>query len=128
MKTMEPKPRSGAILIGVLACLGTVVVLVGISLQTSLRSRAEATMQRQILQTDLLCQAGVLRAVNQLQRDPVYRGERWEPNLDIARFAFASVDIAIDSTDPHQSKIKIVATLGQTKDNSHRVQRTYETP
>jgi type II secretory pathway pseudopilin PulG len=121
------EPRYGTVLICVLACLGIVIALVLSMIQSSLRGRHEVRMQRQLLQTELLCEAGVQRAVHKYSSSRDYVGERWSPKLGIPSFQYVAVEIRIKPTSSGASQIQaeVVASLASSEDSNDRMQRSH---
>ena len=127
MKKSTLKSRSGTVLICVLACLGIVITLVMTTVQTSLRGRREVRMQRQLIQTELLCEAGVQRAVRQFGKWQEYKGETWLPKLGTRSFENAIIEIRIGPSqqDAQSMRAEVVATLASTADSHDRMQRSH---
>jgi hypothetical protein len=83
-------------MVGVLVCMAIVGSLVGWIAKDAVSARRETKLRLQLLQTDRLLDAGILRAVIQSERDPDYDGESWNPEFQIAgQNANASVTILI---------------------------------
>lgn len=133
MTRLKPRlsPRRGTVLICVLACMGIVVALVLSTTQSSLRGRREVRMQRQLLQTELLCEAGVLRAKQQFEQSPDYVGEQWTPNLGISSFQYAAIEIRIKpisgetTGEAKQLQAEVIASLASSENSSDRMQRSH---
>ncbi len=127
MNQLKSRSRSGTILICVLACLGIVIALVMTTMQSSLRGRREVRMQRQLIQTEFLCEAGVQRAVQQLKRSPEYKGEKWFPNLSSTAFGNAAIEIRIEPSmdDINTLHAQVIATLANSADSNDRMQRSH---
>ena len=123
----QSNPRVGTVLICVLACLGVVIAFVLSTTQSSLRGRREVRMQRQLLQTDLLCEAGVLRAKQQFNKSSDYVGEKWTPDLAVTSFDYASVEIRIKpmSGEANQRQAEVIASLASSEDSTDRMQRSH---
>ena len=127
MNQMKSRSRSGTILICVLACLGIVIALVMTTMQSSLRGRREVRMQRQLIQTEFLCEAGVQRAVQQLKKAPEYKGEIWIPKLGSTSFENAAIEIRIEPSmdDINTLRAQVIATLANSADSNDRMQRSH---
>ena len=111
------RARSGTILICVLACLIVTSALLVNMLQTVLRDRREVRLDRQLRQTELLCEAGVMRAADKLQSSSDYDGETWTPNLGQTPWSDASVEIRVTSTEGAPGKhVEVIARLGHDSD------------
>ena len=127
MNQMKSRSRSGTILICVLVCLGIVITLVMTTMQSSLLGRREVRMQRQLIQTEFLCEAGVQRAVQQLKKTPEYKGEKWFPKLGSTSFENAVIEIRLEpSTDAINTlRAEVIATLANSADSNDRMQRSH---
>ena len=90
--------RRGAVLICVLGCIATILVVGAMAAQFALRARIEARTQRSWLQAQLLAEAGVTRAVQQLKSNSDYTGEAWTPDFQgTSQFESASIAIEVRS-------------------------------
>lgn len=78
MLLARPASRSGAILICVLACLAIVTAMVTATIRSALRSHVEVRSQRDLRQTELVLEAGILRARQQVAASRDYAGEIWQ--------------------------------------------------
>ena len=123
----KSNPRSGTVLICVLACLGIVTVLVMTTMQSSLRGRREVRMQRQLIQTEFLCEAGVKRAVQQLKRSPEYKGEKWLPKLGTTSYEHAAIEIRIEPAKENANSLRaeVVASIADSANSNNRMQRSH---
>ncbi len=127
MNQVKSRSRSGTVLICVLACLGIVIALVMTTMQSSLRGRREVRMQRQLIQTEFLCEAGVQRAVQQLKRSPEYKGEKWFPKLGSTSFGNAAIEIRIEPSQEvvNTLRAEVFATLADSAESNDRMQRSH---
>lgn len=110
--------RSGALLICVLVCLLVSSAMVTATTRSALQSRRNVRLQHQMRQTELLLDAGVLRAASQLQRSDRYQGETWRPDSEWIPFDDPLVEIRIlrvEKTDD-STRVEVVATLGTQGD------------
>lgn len=77
-RSIGPKSRRGA---AALVCTMTAAVvflaIAGVAVRSSLRARQERKLEKDLLQLEFLCDAGVLRAEEQLAKSPEYTGETW---------------------------------------------------
>ena len=119
--------RTGVVLICVLACLGIVISMVMVTLQSSLRARNAIRLQRQLLQTELLCEAGVKRAVQQFEKSDAYRGETWHPNSVALSFEHAVIEIKLQPSAESAKSIlaEVVASLASSANSADRMQRSH---
>lgn len=133
MKRTERSDRKGVILICVIACLAVSSVLVALAVQSSLRGRREARLQLQLRQTELLCEAGVMRAAKQFQNSASYSGEQWRPELNLENYHDAVVEILVseseqvteDSKPTLEKNVTVIAKLDSYLDQDGPMQRTH---
>ncbi len=87
----------------------------------------EVRMHRQLLQTELLCEAGVKRAVEQIHKSVAYRGEKWIPKRISKVFEYSEVEIKIEPSldDANLLRAEIVAALGSSSNSHDRMQRSH---
>lgn len=85
----------GAVLICVLACLVIVGSLVATSLSMHSRSRRESKRIVQLRQVELLLDAGVARAIAQMQRSKEYTGETWALPPAVVGIDGALIEISV---------------------------------
>lgn len=104
--------RCGAVLICVLACLLVATSLVTAMAANALRFRREVRVQHQLRQTELLLDAGVLRAARLLRDSADYRGESWRPESAIGRFDHPRVEIRVETIDSQTRRVEVIASLG----------------
>ncbi|QDV24555.1 hypothetical protein [Aureliella helgolandensis] len=128
--------RRGAVLIAVLACLMICASLTATALHQSLRSRRETKNSLRVRQTELLLQAGMRRATQQLQISSEYSGEHWDVSEALAEWDAANLQIECtrleglqadqDATETNDSlfEVSIVATLGNAELLDHQIQRS----
>jgi type II secretory pathway pseudopilin PulG len=133
MKRHPREAREGVVLVCVIACLVVAAALVALAVQSSLRGRREARLQLQLRQTELLCEAGVLRAAKQLETSDHYSGEQWLPELDLENYHDAAVAIEVtdgdQGTSPSQASTKnvvVIAKLDSYLDQDGPMQRTHK--
>lgn len=107
----ERKDRAGAVMIVVLACLTIVSALLMLVCRNALTARRETRLRYQMQQTELLLDAGILRARKQIQNSPDYSGETWRPKNAFERFDNPAVRIAVE-TVADEKRITVVASLG----------------
>lgn len=102
------RKRCGSITICVLACLIIVVSMVGWIARDAVSARRETKLRLQMIQTDRLLDAGILRAVRKSEDEPEYSGETWSPKLQLAeQDAEAAVTISVQ-----QDTISVTARMG----------------
>ncbi len=131
MKRNNSHPRRGVVLVCVIACLAVSTVLIALSIQSALRSRREARLHLQLRQTELLCEAGVLRATQKLRDDAAYTGEQWSPPLATDSYHSPSVLIEViaapansDLGTQTNATVSITAKLDSHLDQDGPMQRS----
>lgn len=131
MSRQKSEARRGLVLICVIGCLVVCSVLIALTVQSSLRGRRESRLQLQLRQTELLCEAGVMRAAKQMETSEDYTGEQWHPELNLENYHDAVVDIrvaTVDQVEPsNQStkKVTVIAKLDSYLDQDGPMQRTH---
>ncbi len=131
MNKPHRKPRSGALLICVLVCMLVASAMVTATTRSALQSRRNVRLQHQMRQTELLLDAGVLRAASQLQLSDDYEGETWRPTNALDRFDNPLVEIRISSGEQKDDsrRVEVIASLGISDDpqkiNASRTRRTH---
>jgi len=132
MKRQRREARGGLVLVCVIACLVVSSALVALAVQSSLRGRRETRLQLQLRQTELLCEAGVIRAKKQFEKAENYVGEQWRPELNSENFHDAVVEIEVTNVDQDTSqsnksskKVTVIAKLDSYLDQDGPMQRTH---
>ena len=110
--------RGAAMIVLVLTCLLVVSALVGSMTHATLGARRVVRMEHQMRQTELLLDAGVLRATGQLKVDSEYSGESWQPATSLERFQGPHVAIRVTTAadEPRARLIEVTASLGAGAD------------
>lgn len=121
---MNPKKqkRSGVVLICVLACLAIVSAILTMTCKSAIAARRETKLRAQLQQTELLLDAGVLRAAEQLRKSKGYSGETWKPTKAFKNDESPIVEITVEPTDGSVTTITVMAKLKgeQTTQRSHQ--------
>ena len=122
--------RSGVILIAALVCLLILTSIIGTMLQTSLRSRRQLRSQRDLIQCELLLQAGLDRAAFRLSGENDYEGETWDVSAeDIVGNGGGQVTIeASRESDDEPWNVRVVAEYPVGSEHSIRRSRTATIP
>lgn len=89
------RSRRGAVMIVALVAAAIVSTLIAAGISVSLRQRQERKTERDRVQLELLCDAGVARGWNQIRSNPDYRGEHWLDIDGLTHGARMTVDIEI---------------------------------
>lgn len=92
--------RSGTVLLVAMASIVVVTAIAGAVAASTLRTRQSRKTERDMVQLELLCDAGILRARQQIAKNPSYTGEEWQ--LDSASLGNGEWSIAI-AIDPDPS-------------------------
>jgi len=95
-------------MICVIACMVVVGSLLAIIAKDALLARRETRTRWQMMQTQRLLDAGILRATLRARQDPAYSGETWHPKLGLTnKTPHAQVVISVD-----QSTTSVTASIG----------------
>ena len=107
--------RRGTLVVCVLICLLITGSLAAATTHAALRWRRSIRLEQQLRQTELLLDAGILRAAMQLRSSTDYRGETWRPSRESVGFESPVVEIKVtDGDGPASRQVEIVAELGAT--------------
>ena len=120
------KRRSAVVLVCVLACLAVVSAILLMTCKSAIAARRETKLRVQLQQTELLLDAGILRAAEQLRNSDDYAGETWKPTQAFSNYESPIVEIAINVQPDRDGNplrnITVVAKLTgeQTTQRSHQ--------
>ena len=108
--------RGAALLVVVLTCLLVVSGIARAMTHNTIRCRRAARTELQMRQTELLLDAGILRAARQLNVDPEYHGESWQPGSAFDQFGQPRVEIRVSAnpSDAPMRMIVVVASFSKT--------------
>lgn len=128
VKLIHRRPRDsgrpGAILICVLVCLAIVTAMVTATIRSALQAHLQVRQQWALRQTELVLEAGIMRARQQVAANPDYEGEIWELADDtLPGETPAKIEIVVERADESRS-VRVIARLGA--ESKQRVQRSYE--
>ena len=129
-RSCRPAPgrRSGAVLVVALACMVVVMGVLGAMLQGALRCRRQMHLQRDLVQTELLVQAGIDRAAISALGNPNYRGETWIlAPADIVAAGEGRVSIKITDQSDRGRRVTVVAEYPYGAEQSVRRTRSFVT-
>ena len=127
MKRSVPAPRRGAVLIAVLVCLAIVMMLMLGAVQISVRQQRQVRQHLQLEQTRWLLDAGISRAISQLQSQPEYRGETLSVTSGRMKELPATVEIAITATEKvDQFRLRVTARTDRVEETNPSMQRSLE--
>lgn len=123
---MRRKPnRQGSVLVCIIACMIVVTAIAAASIQATLRARRETKIDLQVVQVELLCQAGILRARTQADSNKDYRGEQWKPSLADEKHQ-ATIDIVVSQKDERTKAVNVNASLKSEDSLLPTVRRSYQ--
>jgi hypothetical protein len=124
---MSRPSRSGTLVVYALVSMAIVAALLGNSVKSALRIRQWTRQQLQLVQTQVLCDAGVQRAVSNLRNDEDYAGETWLPDMSEAGWHAAEVAIHVAPLREGSSRrIHVTARLGGSDPQAAECQRSEE--
>jgi hypothetical protein len=125
--TSCPRRRCGTVLIVTLVCLVIVMALVGTMLVGAMRSGRQWKVERDLVQCELLLQAGIDRAADKLATRPAdYEGETLEfAAAEIGDGLAGKVTIEV-TTNGRQQQVRVQAEYPAGSDHSVRRSRTFQ--
>ena len=105
--------RRGTLVVCVLACLLVAASLAGATTHAALQWRRSIRLDHQMRQTELLLDAGILRAAKRIRESDDYRGETWRPSRQSVGFDSPVVEIRVEDDDNQATRrIEVIAQLG----------------
>ncbi|MFM2219364.1 MAG: hypothetical protein RL240_3682 [Planctomycetota bacterium] len=107
--------RQGWVLVVALVAVSVFVAMSSTSIRWILRSRQSIKTERDVLQLQLLCDAGEMRAKSAFEIDAEYRGEEWLDQDDLVTGRGFQVSIIADPVIEGSGADKVAAS-----DASHR--------
>lgn len=117
--------RRGTVVVCVLACMLVAASLAAATTHAALRWRRSIRIDHQMRQTELLLDAGILRAAKQLRANPDYQGETWRLSVDSIGFESTAVEIRVNpDDDPQGRRVDVVASIGATGDSPKRTNQS----
>jgi hypothetical protein len=127
-KTPRRSGRRASILICVLVCLAVATALVVQTTLSALRARRDVRTQSQLRQTELLLEAGVERAAQQLGANADYTGEIWSLSpQSIPGCNLVQIEIKVTPLDGDwPRRVEVVAQTSAGGPNV--IQRSYTFP
>jgi type II secretory pathway component PulK len=123
--TRHQSSRQGSVLVCVIACMIVVTAIAATSIQATLRTRRETKVELQVMQAELLCQAGISRARTQLESNSDYDGERWAPSMDAGERQRATIDITVSHTSESGREVLVNASLNSNDSLLPTIRRSY---
>lgn len=103
--------RPGVVLIVAMAALAIGSALIATNVHMTLRALQSRKVERDRVQLEFLCRAGIQRCDAQLKRDPNYRGESWIDLEGPTPGTRMQVLIAVSESDSAPSGSSRVATV-----------------
>ena len=125
--TFPPRRRCGAVLIVTLVCLVIVMALVGTMLVGAMRRGRQMKVERDLVQCELLLQAGIDRAADRLAASPAdYEGETFEITAaEIGGTSTGQLTIEITRNGP-QPQVHVQTEYPAASVHSVRRSRTFQ--
>jgi type II secretory pathway component PulK len=123
MRAARKVKRSGATLIVALVAVAIFTSLAATNIRSVLRHRQAVKSERNMIQTQLLCEAGCDRAASMFASNREYAGEVWLDLQDPSTGLVTKVDIRMERKDGKAIAI-VQASLGGLNQSPQRIQRT----
>lgn len=123
MSKPKASRRSGAILIVALVAVAIFTGLAATNIRWVLRHRQTVKSERDLIQVQLLCDAGCDRAAGRLARDAGYTGEVWIDQQDPDTGVMTKVSIEI-LRDGDRAIANVQASLDSRSHQPTKIQRT----
>jgi type II secretory pathway component PulK len=117
------RPQRGTILVVALVCLLVIMTLVGQMLLGAIRTGRQWKVERDARQCELLLQAGMNRALEQLSKNADYRGSTHElPAEQI--IAQGAGRVVIEATRPGENQVELRVSAEYPLGSEHSVRRS----
>jgi type II secretory pathway component PulK len=123
MRAGRKVKRSGATLIVALVAVAIFTSLAATNIRSVLRHRQAVKSERNMIQTQLLCEAGCDRAASMFASNREYAGEVWLDQQDPSTGLVSKVDIRMERKDG-KAIASVQASLGGLNQSPQRIQRT----
>jgi type II secretory pathway component PulK len=123
MRAGRKVKRSGATLIVALVAVAIFTSLAATNIRSVLRHRQAVKSERNMIQTQLLCEAGCDRAASMFASNREYAGEVWLDLQDPSTGLVTKVDIRMERKDG-KAIASVQASLGGLNQSPQRIQRT----
>jgi len=123
MRAGRKVKRSGATLIVALVAVAIFTSLAATNIRSVLRHRQAVKSERNMIQTQLLCEAGCDRAASMFASNREYAGEVWLDQQDPSTGLVTKVDIRMERKDG-KAIASVQASLGGLNQSPQRIQRT----
>jgi type II secretory pathway component PulK len=123
MRAARKVKRSGATLIVALVAVAIFTSLAATNIRSVLRHRQAVKSERNMIQTQLLCEAGCDRAASMFASNREYAGEVWLDLQDPSTGLVTKVDIRMERKDG-KAIASVQASLGGLNQSPQRIQRT----
>ncbi len=127
-KRLGGSRRQGAVLVAALVCVAVVMSVLLATVRSSLRLRRQMIREIQMEQTRWLVDAGVRKAIAQIQEQPGYQGQVIAIETVPAKYPTATVEIDVrrSDTDSQQARLVVTARIGDSTNRAGLTQRTEE--
>ncbi|HEY6565741.1 MAG TPA: hypothetical protein VIY86_14730, partial [Pirellulaceae bacterium] len=121
-----PGHRQASVLVAVMVCLALITALIGAMAQRAILAARQCQFRQRAVQTRWLVEAGLERAVFQIQHDRAYAGETWQiPAAELGGPHTAEVSISFMTTE---SPATITVRARYPSEDPTAVQRTETFP
>jgi hypothetical protein len=114
-RTLQPpatSQRHGTLLLAVLACLTVCAMLLTFWLRLIAIERRQVRSNQSAMQTELLADAAVTRAVRRVQADADYTGETWRPATDSLAASQVIITVAPAGEGSASRQLEVSAEIG----------------
>ena len=111
------RSRKGAVLTVVMICLLICSLILSSILTLQIRLHRQLEREEAAQQADLFAQAGLVRAIIRLKKDPEYRREEWKASTG-KMAGFVRIEVVPSANIPQEYKIQIAARFPADVENS----------
>ena len=115
-------------MIAVLVCIGVATTILFGAVEQSLRCRRQMRNEAQLEQVRWLVDAGVRKAISNLEQRPGYEGESFVVTPQICENLVAKLEIKVSPTESATGQVRVVVTaaLNKADEELPKVKRSKE--
>ena len=122
--SVRHKSRRGTVLVAVLVCIGIALAITLVALRSSLSTRRQLVLERQVEQTRWLLDAGITRAIRSVSSNKDFEREIWLVEPMLADYRRAEVEAIVLQRNNNQVRVRVTATTVGVDPVAKPVQRS----
>jgi|JI9StandDraft_2_1071091.scaffolds.fasta_scaffold06059_2 hypothetical protein len=125
--------RGAASLICTMTAAVVFLGIAGVAVRSSLRARQERKVERDLLQLEFLCDAGVMRAQEQIAKSADYVGETWLDSDSLHSHGHWKVritlaDVPLSTENNTERTLTVIAEISDRHNSPETITRSRQIP